>query len=76
MDGTPIDLDKLRSLSYLGHGRTRDKVSDVRGADGRVVAKAVTDQLNNTVTTGDERQDVLIRAPFVSASIAQREVRQ
>lgn len=75
MDGTPIDLEKLRSIAVLGRGRTRDKVADVRDADGKVVGKAVTDQLNNTTTVRDERQDVLIRAPHVRAALASREVR-
>lgn len=75
-EGTPIDLAKLRSIGVLGRGRTRDHVRDVRDEGGRVVGKAVTDELRNTVTTKDESQDVLIRAPFVRASIAQKEIRQ
>lgn len=74
--GTPIDLDKMRSIGVLSRGRTRDKVADVRDPDGKVVGKATTDQLNNTVTVKDASQDVLIRAPHVRASVAQKEVRQ
>lgn len=76
VEGTPIDLEKLRSIAVLGRGRTRDRVRDVRDDAGRVVGKAVTDELHNTVTTKDESQDVLIRAPFVRASIAQKEIRE
>lgn len=74
-EGTPVDLAKLRSIGVLGRGRTRDKVTDVRADDGRVVGKAVTDQLGNTTTVRDERQDVLIRAPHVRASVSSQEVR-
>lgn len=59
--GTPIDLEKLRSLS-VGK-RTRDRVKEGRDATGKRF-KAVTDELNNTVTErGDNRQDVHIRVP-------------
>lgn len=75
MKGTPIDLDKLRSIGVLGRGRTRDKVADVRDAAGRAIGKATTDQLGNTTTVRDERQDVLIRAPHVELTLAQKEVR-
>lgn len=61
--GTPIDLEKLRSLGYLGRGRTRDQVTERRDGAGRPV-KAVTDELGNTVTQHwHDRQDVHIRAP-------------
>lgn len=76
MEGTPIDLEKLRSIGYLGRGRTRDKVVDVRGDDGKVVGKATTDQLNNTVTVKDNSQDVLIRAPHIRVAMQQKEIRQ
>lgn len=61
-EGTPIDLDKLRSLAYLGGGRTRDKVREGRRSDG-VRVKATTDELGNTVTehAKGDRQDVMIR---------------
>ena len=75
-EGTPIDLAKMRSIGVLGRGRTRDRVADVRDAAGKVVGKATTDQLNNTVTVRDNSQDVLIRAPHVSVSMGQKEIRQ
>lgn len=64
-EGTPIDLEKLRSIGYLGRGRTRDRVREYRRPDG-VRVKATTDELNNTVTehaTRDDRVDVRIRVP-------------
>jgi hypothetical protein len=67
--------DKLLSIGYLGRGQTRDRSQDVRDDDGKTVGKAVTDQLNNTVTVYDNRQDVLIRAPRVTAAMGQKEVR-
>lgn len=61
--GTPIDLDKLRTIGVLSRGRTRDQVQEGRDKDGNRY-KAVTDELNNTVTQrADDRQDVHIRAP-------------
>lgn len=63
-EGTPIDLDKMRSIGVMGR-RTRDRVVDVRDESGRAVGKATTDQLNNTVTTYDNRQDVTIRPPHL-----------
>lgn len=75
-EGTPIDLEKLRSIGYLGRGRTRDKVVEGRRPDG-VRTKATTDELGNTVTehaVGD-RQDVLIKAPTVQVTTTTREVR-
>lgn len=60
---TPIDREKLLSLGYLGHGRTRNRVEEGRDEAGKRY-KATTDELNNTVTErGDNRQDVHIRAP-------------
>lgn len=70
-DGTPIDLDKLRSLA-VGR-RTRDVVREGRRADG-VRVKATTDELGNTVTEHAEkrdgyRRDVLIRPQTVQMKI-------
>lgn len=68
-EGTPIDLVKLRSLAYLGAGRTRDRVTERRDANGRPV-KATTDELGNTVTQHwHDRQDVHINAQPVRAHI-------
>lgn len=55
--------EKLRSIGYLSQGRTRDRVREGRRPDG-VRFKAVTDELNNTVTehnTKEDRVDVHIR---------------
>lgn len=75
-EGTPIDLHKLRSIGYLGRGRTRDVVREGRRADG-VRVKATTDQLGNTVTehAKGDRQDVTIRAPRLHVSAKAQEVR-
>lgn len=73
-EGTPIDLEKLRSLS-VGR-RTRDRVKEWRTEDGER-HKAVTDELNNTVTqhSKGDRQDVLIRAPHIKIETKTREIR-
>lgn len=69
MDGTPIDREKLLSLT-VGRGRRqpdrRDTREEWRDATGER-HKAVTDELGNTVTqhARGDRQDVHIRAPHV-----------
>lgn len=78
MAADPEWLEKIRSI------RTVSKLSGNQVAEGRDEHgrrfKATTDELNNTVTQRhqgrEEVQDVHIRAPFVRASIAQREERQ
>ena len=67
MTGKPVDLDRLRSVGALSHGRTRDHVTEQRLPDG-TRTKAVTDELGATVTehstagTGvSHRQDVMVR---------------
>lgn len=76
-EGTPIDREKLLSLSYLSRGQTRSTVVEGRRSDG-VRIKATTDELGNTVTehAKGDRQDVLIKAPSVHVSLAQKEIRQ
>lgn len=56
--------DRLLSIGVIG-ARTRDRVADVHDRSGRAVGKSTTDELNNTVTTYDERQDVTIRPPHL-----------
>lgn len=56
--------DRLLGIGVIG-ARTRDRVADVRDRSGRAVGKARTDELNNTVTTYDERQDVTVRPPHL-----------
>lgn len=64
---TPIDREKLLSLSY--GRRTRDRVREGRDQSGQRF-KAVTDELNNTVTErGDNRQDVQIRVDPIRVNI-------
>lgn len=72
-DGTPIDLDKLRSIGVLTGGRTRARVREWRSGDGER-HKATTDELNNTVTqhARGDRQDVMIRPDTV---VLRREAR-
>lgn len=68
MDGTPIDLAKLRSLAVIGR-RTRDTVREGRShPDSGAAFKSTTDELGNTTTEHNvkgDRQDVLIRAETV-----------
>lgn len=75
MDGTPIDLNKLRSIGVISR-RSGPVVRHGRRPDG-VRTKATIDELGNTVTEhaiGD-RQDVLINAPTITVKAAQQEVR-
>ena len=70
-EGTPIDLEKMRSIGYLGKGRTRNKVVEGRREDG-VRTKATTDELGNTVTehaSKDDRVDVMIRPKTIKTHI-------
>lgn len=75
MDGTPIDLEKLRSIGILGR-RSGNVVREGRRADG-VRVKATTDELGNTVTehAKGDRQDVTIRAPLIKTVTRTEEVR-
>jgi len=69
-EGTPIDLEKMRSIGVISK-RTRPTVVDGRRPDG-VRTKATTDELGNTVTEHNvpgDRQDVHIRAPQIHTSI-------
>jgi hypothetical protein len=73
-EGTPIDREKLLSLSYLSRGRTRNHVREGRDAATGERFKAVTDELGNTVTQrGNDRQDVTIRAPRVAVTATAKE---
>ncbi len=61
-----LDLEKLRSIGSISR-RSGDRVTEGRDEHGRT--KAVTDELNNTVTRRsngvEEVQDVHIRAPHI-----------
>lgn len=64
--GTPIDLDKLRSLAVISR-RSGDRVREGRRADG-VRVKATTDEAGNTVTehaVKGDRVDVTVRPDTV-----------
>ena len=69
--GTPVDLDKLRSIS-IGR-RTRPIVQEGRQhPESGAPYKATTDELGNTTTehaTKDDRVDVLIRPGVVSQGL-------
>ena len=67
--GTPIDLDKLRSLAVLGK-RSGNVVREGRRSDG-VRIKETTDELGNTVTehAKGDRQDVTIRPSTINLKI-------
>jgi hypothetical protein len=58
MTGTPIDLDKMRSVGYLSRGRTRNRVRTVTRADTGEKAKETTDELGTVITESANRQDV------------------
>ena len=78
-DGTPIDLDKMRTIGVMPN-RTRPTVESGVRPDG-VRFKAVTDEHNNTVTersgpgaTGvSDGQDVLIRPKPIRLELVYRE---
>ena len=73
VEGTPIDLDKLRSIGVISR-RTRNHVREGRDASSGERFKAVTDELGNTVTQrGENRQDVTIRAPRVAVTATAKE---
>lgn len=63
---TPEDLERMRSVGFMPHGRTRDQVRTVRrpetddGPDAGRKAKQTTDQLGTIITESDNRQDVNI----------------
>jgi hypothetical protein len=69
-EGTPVDLDKLRSLSV--GSRTRPQIREWRSDDGER-HKAVTDERNNTVTqhARGDRQDVLLRPGTIRRHISE-----
>jgi hypothetical protein len=63
--------DRLLGVGVLKRGRTRDRVRDVRAADGKIIGKRTTDQASNDVTTYDNRQDVTLRPETVTLAIKQ-----
>ena len=75
-ESTPVDLEKLRSLSVLSRGHGPETVREFRRPDG-VRCKATTDELGNTVTqhAADDRQDVHIKAPTIRVTTRTEEVR-
>jgi hypothetical protein len=70
--GTPIDIERLRSIGYLGHGRSKRDVREYRDrTDGHRV-KAVTDEAGNTVTEHAnklDQVDVMLRPKTVELDI-------
>lgn len=67
-DGTPVDLDRLRSIGF--GSRTRNVVHEGRREDG-VRWKSTTDELRTTVTehAKGDRQDVHVRPAQVTGQI-------
>lgn len=58
MTGTPIDLDKMRSIGYLSRGRTRNRVRTIAHPETGERAKETTDELGTVITESANRQDV------------------
>lgn len=75
--GTPIDLDKLRSIGVISR-RSGPTVREGRREDGFRV-RTTTDELGNTTTehaTRDDRVDVTIRAPHLTVRAGTTEERR
>lgn len=76
MTGTPIDLDKMRSLSYISR-RTRPRIREGREhPDSGKPYKATRDEAGNVVTEHgargsgvSDRQDVDIHPATVRAEV-------
>jgi hypothetical protein len=73
--GTPIDLDKMRSLTVLGM-RSRPRVSETRNAVTGERSKSTTDELGTTVTEHSargsgvsDRQDVTVRPASINLKV-------
>ena len=71
MTGTPIDLDKLRSIGVISK-RTRPVVTDGRRADGVRVKVTSTDE-GRTIehNTKDDRVDAIATPSTVTVTRAQ-----
>ncbi len=70
--GTPIDLDKMRSLGVLGAGRTRDRVSEGRThpETGRPWKRTTNEAGSVTEhATKDDRVDAVARVQTIRASV-------
>jgi hypothetical protein len=69
-DGTPVDLAKLRSIGYLGRGRSRDRVREGRAhPETGVPFKTVTNEAGSTTehATKDDRVDAVAFVDTVRA---------
>jgi hypothetical protein len=77
-EGTPVDLDKLRSIGVISK-RTKPEVSEGREhPESGKPFKSTTDELGNTVTEHSgsgaapgvsERQDVVIRPQTIHVPV-------
>jgi hypothetical protein len=68
--GTPIDLEKLRSIGVISR-RSGNRVREGRDDSGDRF-KATTDELGNTVTErAGDRQDVTVKPEVVITKIRQ-----
>lgn len=73
-------LEKMRSIGYMAHGRTRDRVREGRAhPDSGKPFKAVRDELGNVVTEHgspasgvSDRQDVNIHPEPVRSDFRER----
>lgn len=67
------DIERMRSVGFNRHGRTRRRVVEGKThPESGVAFKATTDEAGNTVTehdTPDDRVDVLIRPETVRMHI-------
>jgi hypothetical protein len=69
--GTPIDLEKLRSIGVISR-RSRPVVTDARRADG-VRVKITADETGRTIehATKDDRVDAVVTPQTVTVTRAQ-----
>jgi hypothetical protein len=81
MSGTPVDLEKLRSIGYLSRGRTQSRSKSGREhPESGEPYKATRDELGNVVTEHgaagsgcSDRQDVNIHAETVHYDMRERQ---
>ncbi len=72
MGGTPVDLEKLRSIGVISK-RSRPVVTDARRADG-VRIKITSDETGRTIehNTKDDRVDAIVTPQTITVTKEQR----
>lgn len=67
MSDSTIDLDKLRSVGHLKHGRSGDKVKEYRDPDDNHRIKETVTEVGSHIehNTPDDRVDAVIRPETV-----------